>query len=313
MASYGNIVNQTNNKRPAQNTTSFETETTDSSLDHSDSSSTVASSMTSRKRPRNSGSDYHVEHQYLTREVHVAQHLVTSSEDDDGSVDSVLDAVDTILRHEDDEDDTMERILSRLPAPDASNEDPDDYLLLLLHAMFPQLKVQVKSSVDLNKYFPTPTEEQMSQYTTEVVNIVRMNDANAMEEYYQTHGRAALDCCNRFGEGLLNMACRRGFTETVKYLLSPPIQLNVRVRDDGGRTPLHDACWYPEPQLEVCTLILQQDPSLFLVADKRGYTPFQYARKSDWSIWRQFLYSNYEALYTFFATKPEVVETFSCS
>ena len=133
-----------------------------------------------------------------------------------------------------------------------------------------------------------------------------------MNEYYKKHGRAALDCCNRFGEGLLNMACRRGFTDTVKYLLSPDIQLNVRVRDDGGRTPLHDACWYPEPQLEVCSLILQQDPSLFLVADKRGYTPFQYARKSDWHVWRQFLYSNYQALYAF-ATKPEVLDTFSCN
>lgn len=267
--------------------------------------SNVSTTNSSRKRPRDCGNEAHEHYKEP-----FARHTVTCSEDDEDSVDSVLDAVDTILR-EDDEVDSMEAIQSRLPAPDAANDDPDDYLLMLLHAMYPQLKMQVKSSVELNEYFPTPTEQQMSQYTTEVVNVVRSNDATAMKEYYKTHGRASLDCCNRFGEGLLNMACRRGFTEIVKYLLSPEIQLNVRVRDDGGRTPLHDACWYPEPQLEVCTLMIQQDPSLFLVADKRGYTPFQYARKSDWPIWRQFLYTNYQALYSF-ASKAEVVDTFSC-
>jgi hypothetical protein len=322
MASNYFSVNQTNTKRTAEDVAFHGTII---SQEHSVSSSLSKAHInfnyainTSRKRPRcNSSSSIGNEQQIedcFCREPLVALcHLVTLSEGDDSSVDSLLDAVNTFLQNEEDEVDTMEGIESRLPAPDASNVDPDDYFLLLLHAMFPQLKVQVKSSVDLDEYFPTPTEAQMSKYTTEVVNVVRTNDANAMNEYYKIHGRAALDCCNRFGEGLLNMACRRGFTEMVKYLLSPAIQLNVRVRDDGGRTPLHDACWYPEPQLDVCTLIIQQDPSLFLVADKRGYTPFQYARKSDWAIWRQFLYANYKALHTFFATKPEVVQTFSCS
>ena len=273
-------------------------------------SSTNSSHSANRKRPRLSSNEPNT----TTEERYVDDFsLPSTSEDDAGSVDSILDAVDTILRDDDDDHvDTMESIQSRLPLPDAANDDPDDYLLMLLHAMFPQIKVRVKSSNELNDYFPTPTEEQMSNYTTQVVNVVRLNDAQQMKEYYQTHGRASLDCCNRFGEGLLNMACRRGFTETVKYLLlSPEIQLNVRVRDDGGRTPLHDACWYPEPQLDVCAWIMQQDPSLFLVADKRGYTPFQYARKSDWLVWRKFLYSNYQAWYSF-ATQPHVVETFSC-
>ena len=312
MSLNSNSVHQMSFKRLAydDNIMTHDSSITSKSSDTSSESCATTTVNTSRKRPRNSVNDLHVV-QDLKKEP-IARHPVTCNEDDDCSIDSVLDAVNTILRDDDDDEvDTVEMIQSRLPAPDAANDDPDDYLLMLLQAMFPQLKVQVKSSVDLNEYFPTPTEEQMSKYTTEVVTVVRLNDANAMNEYYKTHGRASLDCCNRFGEGLLNMACRRGFTETVQYLLSPEIQLNVRVRDDGGRTPLHDACWYPEPQLEVCTRIIQQDPSLFLVADKRGYTPFQYARQNDWPVWRQFLYTNYQALYSF-GTKPEVVNTFLC-
>jgi hypothetical protein len=81
-----------------------------------------------------------------------------------------------------------------------------------------------------------------------------------------------------------------------KFLLSEEVKLNVRVRDDYGRTPLHDACWHPEPQLEICGWIIEQDPSLFLVADKRGFSPFQYARPNDWPVWREFLFQNRERL-----------------
>ena len=94
-----------------------------------------------------------------------------------------------------------------------------------------------------------------------------------------------------------------------KFLLSPEVDLNVRVRDDYGRTPLHDACWNPEPQLEICTLLLQRDPSLFLVADARGFTPFQYARKSDWNVWRQFLFDHREHLRPL--ARPDIASKFS--
>lgn len=150
----------------------------------------------------------------------------------------------------------------------------------------------------------------MSRYNTEIVQIARSNDIAALQEYYKKHGRESLNCYNRFGEGLLNMACRRGFSQMVQFLLSPEIHLQARVRDDGGRTPLHDACWYPEPQLEVCTMIIQQDPSLLLVADKRGYTPFQYARKSDWLVWRKFLVQNLDQI-RILGSNPDIIERFS--
>ena len=198
-----------------------------------------------------------------------------------------------------------------LPSPDSGNDmDPDEFLLQLITALYPNVQLKVKSALTLETYFPTIREDQMAGYNTEIVQIARSNDVTALREYYQKHGRDALNCYNRFGEGLLNMACRRGFTEMVQFLLSPDVQLQARVRDDGGRTPLHDACWYPEPQLDVCTMIIQQDPSLLLVADKRGYTPFQYARKSDWLIWRKFLVQNLEQL-RLLGSNPDTIARFS--
>jgi Ankyrin repeats (3 copies) len=203
-----------------------------------------------------------------------------------------------------------------LPSPDSGNHmDPDEFLLQLVTALYPHVKLQVKPALELStssSYFPIITEEQMARYNTHVVALVRTNNVAALQEYHATHGPNALDCCNRFGEGLLNMACRRGFTEMVSFLLSASIDLPVRVRDDFGRTPLHDACWHPEPQLDICRWIMQKDPSLFLVADKRGYTPFQYARQSDWPIWRRFLVQNLEQI-RILGTQPEIIATFSAA
>jgi hypothetical protein len=194
-----------------------------------------------------------------------------------------------------------------IPSPETA-KDPDDYLLQLVETIYPGTTLKVKPALELNDYFATITEEQMAAYSMEVVNMARANDVEGLRKFYQVNGRDALDCFNRFGEGLLNMACRRGFKEMAKFLLSPEVGLNVRVRDDYGRTPLHDACWNPEPQLEICTWIMQKDPSLFLVADKRGFTPFQYARKSDWPVWRKFLFDNREYLKSF--CKPEISKRF---
>lgn len=197
-----------------------------------------------------------------------------------------------------------------LPSPFTEGVDPDEYLVQLVNAMYPGVTLKTKSSKSLEGYFLTITEEQMSRYNTHVVSLGRNNDVAGLKKYYSDHGRDALECFNRFGEGLLNMSCRRGFTEMTEFLLSPEIQLPVRMRDDYGRTPLHDACWNPGPQLSICQWLMQKEPSLFLVADDRGFTPFQYARKSDWNIWRQFLFDNREYLQPL--SQPDIASRFCC-
>lgn len=194
-----------------------------------------------------------------------------------------------------------------LPPPENAS-DPDDYLLLLFETLCPGKKLKIKPAIELSSFFPVVSEEQMARYSMKVVNIARVGDAQALREFHSETGADSLDCFNRFGEGLLNMACRRGFVDMVNFLFSPDVNLNVRVRDDFGRTPLHDACWNPEPQLQICAWILQRDPSLFLVTDKRGYTPFQYARQSDWAVWCQFLFDNSHHLKAL--AQDEICETF---
>ena len=178
-----------------------------------------------------------------------------------------------------------------LPDP-AENISPDEFLVKLVKALY-DVELQVKPALSLENFFLEVTEEQMAAYTVQLVSTVRNNDLAALKKHHAEGQR--LDCFNRFGESLLNMACRRGFEEIAEYLLDLP-GIAVRIRDDCGRTPLHDALWHPSPQQKICKWIMERDPTLFLISDKRGFTPFQYARTEHWHIWRKFLLDNAESL-----------------
>eukprot|EP00540_Astrosyne_radiata_P007762 CAMPEP_0116832866 /NCGR_PEP_ID=MMETSP0418-20121206/6124_1 /TAXON_ID=1158023 /ORGANISM="Astrosyne radiata, Strain 13vi08-1A" /LENGTH=245 /DNA_ID=CAMNT_0004462263 /DNA_START=139 /DNA_END=873 /DNA_ORIENTATION=+ len=172
----------------------------------------------------------------------------------------------------------------QLPDYAKTDVDPDEYLQQLMEAMH-GFRLSTQSALELDdEYFPFVTEEQIASYTIEVVAATRENKVEELKKIYETRGRSALDCCNRFGESLLHMACRRGFKDIVTFFLSE-VGLGVRIRDDCGRTPLHDVCWNPRVQLDLAAQLLERDPSLLLITDKRGHTPFQYARPQDWTTW----------------------------
>jgi hypothetical protein len=65
----------------------------------------------------------------------------------------------------------------------------------------------------------------------------------------------------------------------------------IKVSDDKGRTPLHDACWAPEPNFPLIEKLLDQDKQMLYMMDSRGHLPLMYARKHHWSKWLQFLRS----------------------
>jgi hypothetical protein len=202
----------------------------------------------------------------------------------------------------------LPRLNVQLPDPVKSTLNPDEYLGALIHAMY-GVKPRVRPALELDDYFDEITEEQMAAYNMDVVSACRQADVDKLKSLFEASGRDALVCYNRFGEGLLNMACRRGFQDIVQFLLSDEVGLSVRIRDDYGRTPMHDCCWCADPQPEICSWITAVDPTLFLVADKRGFTPFQYARQNDWPLWRQFLFSNRDRLAGLFA-EPDVMKQF---
>mmetsp|Transcript_28858 Transcript_28858/g.61495 ORF Transcript_28858/g.61495 Transcript_28858/m.61495 type:complete len:279 (+) Transcript_28858:185-1021(+) len=132
-----------------------------------------------------------------------------------------------------------------------------------------------------------PTEEQIAAYSSDVIAAVRTNDLAALREMMYSQGRN-LRCCNRFGESLLHVACRRSNFDVVSFLL---LEANVspRIKDDYGRTPLHDACWRGNPEYDIVELLLSVEPRLAFVQDVRGHKPFQYARREHWGAWREFL------------------------
>lgn len=195
---------------------------------------------------------------------------------------------------------------TKLDLPDASVQvSPDEYLLMLTKAQL-GIDLEAKPALSLDSFFVQVTEEQMAAYTMEAVTAVRNNDLERLKELH-AEGQA-LDCFNRFGESLLNMACRRGFESIALYLLESD-RVDVRISDDGGRTPLHDACWNPTPQLRICQGLIERDPALLLVADRRGCTAFQYARKEHWDQWRKFLYDNRECLVKL--KQPDILSKFA--
>eukprot|EP00578_Thalassiosira_sp_NH16_P019859 CAMPEP_0181099148 /NCGR_PEP_ID=MMETSP1071-20121207/12505_1 /TAXON_ID=35127 /ORGANISM="Thalassiosira sp., Strain NH16" /LENGTH=294 /DNA_ID=CAMNT_0023181791 /DNA_START=276 /DNA_END=1157 /DNA_ORIENTATION=+ len=130
--------------------------------------------------------------------------------------------------------------------------------------------------------FLRPTEEQIAAYGCDALAAVRTSDISALREMHAS-GRT-LRCCNRFGESLLHVACRRSNADVVSYLLNEA-DVSPRIKDDYGRTPLHDACWRGNPEYEIVELLLSAEPRLAFVQDVRGHKPFQYARKEHWGAW----------------------------
>ena len=208
----------------------------------------------------------------------------------------VKDEVNSIIVHPNQETQPTATTTSKTyaPMPDHTKNDvsPDEFLQQLLKAMYGH-GLQVQPALSLYEYFPEVSEEQIGAYDIKVVSACRENNLTDLKELYR-QGQS-MDCCNRFGESLLHMACRRAFTDILDFFLEE-VGLDVRIRDDCGRTPLHDVCWNPTARLDLAAKVIQRDPSLLLVSDKRGHTPFQYARPEAWPVWRKFLWDNRQHL-----------------
>jgi hypothetical protein len=181
---------------------------------------------------------------------------------------------------------------SVLLTPEKCEDDlsPDQYLKLIVLSNV-GLSPTTNSALSLpSEFFPQLTPNQLSSFTNDVMTIVRDNNVDALKVMYENAGEDfTLQCCNRFGESVIHTACRRGFTEMVKFLIHDA-KISIRCRDDCGRTPFHDAFWNPHPQFEIVSMLLEQDPLLLFLTDKRGNTPFEYARRDHWDTWRRFLY-----------------------
>mmetsp|Transcript_7940 Transcript_7940/g.22132 ORF Transcript_7940/g.22132 Transcript_7940/m.22132 type:complete len:534 (+) Transcript_7940:104-1705(+) len=179
--------------------------------------------------------------------------------------------------------------------------DPDTFIRATVRAYL-GYEPQIRDGLSLPSpdFFPPITEDDLAAYDTDIVAAVRENHLDQIRSFHNS-GRT-LSSCNRFGESLIHMACRRGYADTVTYLLEEA-HVSVRIRDDCGRTPLHDACWHRTTQYEIVDTIIRVDPALLCISDKRGHTPFAYARREHWPLWRQFLFDRTDWIVAGFAHK----------
>jgi hypothetical protein len=185
---------------------------------------------------------------------------------------------------------SLSRLQSNLPCPKQHNGTPTAFLCDLFEAMH-GIRLHVKKSSELGaNFFQQVSEEQIAAYTTEIVNFVRENNVEKLRALHEENP-SRVHCANQFGESLLHRACRLGLEEMTSFLLQDA-NVTVRIADDCGRNPLHDTCWNPTPQLQICAWLMKRDPSLFLIADMRGFSPFDYARSHHWLTWKEFLYEN---------------------
>jgi hypothetical protein len=143
---------------------------------------------------------------------------------------------------------------------------------------------------DVNGFFLGITSDRLNSYSKDIIGAITSSDMNFLRMAHNDLNRN-MNCCNRFGESVLHTACRRGLLEVVKFLINEA-KVDVRVRDDYGRTPAHDACWQAEPNMELIEIILNQYPDLLLITDKRGFTPLQYVRKDQWPAWVELFKKN---------------------
>ena len=167
----------------------------------------------------------------------------------------------------------------------AAPGSPVSYLLQQLRTIAPEgTAPRTFPCLQMTQIFSEWTEEQKKAYDKDSIAALRSRDVPLMRSWHK-EGRT-LQAANNFGESLLHMACRRGFLEVVQFLVDE-CGHDLWIRDDTGRTPLHDACWTAEPCPELVDYIVAKDCDMLLVCDKRGHTPLDYARKDHWEFWIQ--------------------------
>eukprot|EP00752_Nemacystus_decipiens_P006678 g6005.t1 len=130
-----------------------------------------------------------------------------------------------------------------------------------------------------------PTQKQIDDYQVPLVEAVRRWDMETLEAL-AAEG-VDMGASNRFGESVVHLATRRGSAPVLQFLLAHGGSL--RICDDYGKTPLHDAFWTAEPRFDLVSMMLEIDWGLLRATDVRGATPLRYAKRGHWAGWCEFL------------------------
>lgn len=180
---------------------------------------------------------------------------------------------------------------------------PEDCLHNILRARgYSTEMVAVKETV----FHKAPDAEQVAAYDKAILRAVLDEDEPELEKM-RTAGRR-MDACNRFGDSVLHMACRRGRPRALSYLLRACGSQGVMLSDDFGRTVMHDACWTATPRFDVASTVLDADTRLLRMLDSRGSSPLQYVPQDQWPLWCAFFESRKEIYWPPLAAGEEDLE-----
>jgi hypothetical protein len=165
-----------------------------------------------------------------------------------------------------------------------SNETPQDFYETLLQMRGYSVK---KFETLKTSYYNKPTALQQSSYHLYMLNLVKDRDVVTLRKLLEAG--ISPNPCNLFGESLIHAVCRRGDDELLQLFLE--YDCTLRISDDYGRTPLHDACWACTPNFHMIDMILKRDIRMLSLMDARGSTPLMYVREEHWPLWIDYLYS----------------------
>ena len=158
---------------------------------------------------------------------------------------------------------------------------PDDYLKQILQDLG-----QSTEPVKIDPGSFLAIEKQQHPSYPRAAMAARNEDLDLLRTLH-SEGQS-LQCANRFGESIIHIICRRSRDDILEFLVSE-VGVSVRLMDDLGRTPLHDAAWTDRPNFKVAALLLSKEPDMIYTQDKRGNSPLSYVPKQNWGLWNNFL------------------------
>uniref|UniRef100_A0A7S1VHP3 Uncharacterized protein n=1 Tax=Grammatophora oceanica TaxID=210454 RepID=A0A7S1VHP3_9STRA len=135
-------------------------------------------------------------------------------------------------------------------------------------------------------FFVPVSADRIAAHSTVLQRAIQAEDLDILRKFHAAG--SPLNTCNKFGESVLHSAARRSLHKTLHFLIHE-CNVDVRVHDDYGRTPMHDCCWTTSPNLQVAKVLLEAWPDMLYICDMRGFTPLQYVRKEYYPEWTEFL------------------------
>jgi hypothetical protein len=162
-----------------------------------------------------------------------------------------------------------------------STVSPQDYVDAMIYALGYSTK---RYNTLETAYYNRTTPLQQASFRSHMLNLVKMGNARELKAHLQCG--LSPNPANVYGESLVHKVCRLGRSRLLQALLDD-CHVDVRVADEHGRTPLHDAC--AANSIECFELICDKDLRLLYMADHLNMVPLQFVPKTAWMDWILFL------------------------